>query len=160
VKDETKHALDFAYFKKSLIRIAIMSRQYLGGEVQVQKPKSRGSSGERAESRGGTRNKGFETTRTKMHSRSQKRGKVSSKELKAVDDLEKKKTHYGTKVRDIHIAPEYNVETISTETLDNLMKFLDLVPNENTKTINMKFHSRQMKKVKPTKDIQTIVNPR
>ena len=61
--------------------------------------------------------------------------------MKAVDDLKKKQKNYPTKVKDIQIAPEYDVETITPETLENLMKFLDLVPNETAKTINMKFHS-------------------
>ena len=45
-------------------------------------------------------------------------------------------------MKDVLLAPEYDVETISSQTLENLMKFLDMAPHEKAKTINMKFHSR------------------
>ena len=78
--------------------------------------------------------------------------------MKTVDDLEKNRSNYGTKVRDIQISPEYDVETITPDTLDNLMKFLDMIPNENQKTINMKFHSRQLKKIKSTTHLPVVIN--
>lgn len=53
----------------------------------------------------------------------------------------KKRKNIKLDVKDVMLAPQYDVETITTQTLENLMKYLDMTPHEKAKTINMKFHS-------------------
>ena len=65
-----------------------------------------------------------------------------TQQMKEVDELDKWKSKYSTKVKDVAVTPEYDVNTITPVTLENLMKFLDLVPYEKAKMINMKFHER------------------
>lgn len=98
---KTTSAIDFEFFKKALIRISIMGRQTLGGNVEKRKPPPQRAGQNRGLSRmsraDGTE-KNFNETRTNMRSRSRSRGGTRTQAEKEVDDLDKKKSKYDTTI--------------------------------------------------------------